>query len=317
MAASGVYTLALTVNEAAKSTFELLQAVGDGESLTGDHSSDFMRAGNLILKSYQADGLHLWATIEGSLFMEVGQGAYDFRLSSTKKSNVWYETTSTAATLAGVYVVPVTSAANIQVGDTFGVIQNDNNLFWSTVSIVAALNITLNDPVPLPSLSGAVVRNYRDTFIPISRVLKGGIRRKEASTNEIPIVDASREEYYNLPNKSQKGTPIQVYYDRQDVAGEKYGVMNVWSPPSSSKPVINFTYERKIQIMTDADETIDIPDYAQEAFIYAVAMKLIPKYGASPEKKADIKQEAYELRQNLLSFDSDSDSLTIKFDAYG
>jgi hypothetical protein len=225
------------------------------------------------------------------------------RDATTKVSNEWFETTTTADTAANALTLVVTNADDIQADDKIGVIQNDNDLFWTTVVRVSGLNVTVKDQIPLITKSGASVRNYRDTLIPISKV--NDVRRKDTD-NEIPIVFQSREDYFNLPNKDSTGSPIQAYYDRQDLAGEKYGVMYLWNSPSSSVPVINFTYERKLQLLVDADDTIDLPEYAQSAFIWNVAEKLILKYGCSPNRADLIRQEALRLKNDMLAFDSES-----------
>lgn len=299
MATSGNYTYAPTVNELATEVFDLLQIGSDGEDLSGDMFNRFKNTANAFLKSMQAQNLHLWTKKEGSLFLKKGQEKYDFRDSSTHLSNEWFETTTTAATTAGAYSFTVASAANILAGDTIGIIQDDNDLFWTTVVRVSSLTVTVTDPITNATVSGAYVRNYRDTFIPVSRVTS--VRRRDTSGYEIPVVFESREDFFNLPNKTSSGTVIQAYYDRQDVAGEKYGVMYVWNSPSSSDSVINFTYERKMQIITDPDETIDIAEDAQEMFIFNVAKRLIYKYGCSPERAMMIRQDAEMLLNDALS----------------
>jgi hypothetical protein len=315
MATSGNYTLSLSVNDAAAEAFDILQIAADGESLDGDMIARFKKSGNLILKEWQSQGMHLWAETEGTLFLKVGQEKYDIRQSTTRVTNEYFETTTTADTAAGVYTFSVTSADNIERDDTIGIVQSDNDLFWTTVTFINNKEITVKDPITLTTNNGAFVRNYRDTFIPISRVTD--VRRREGEDYEIQIVNASREEYFALPNKEQAGTPIQAYYDRQDLAGEKYGVMYFWNSPISSVPVINFTYERKMQIMDQGTETLDLPEYAQEAFIYNVASKLILKYGASPERTALIMSEAQRLKNNMLSFDTDSYPVKIEMQRYG
>ncbi len=310
MTTSGTYTSGLTLNEAATESLDLLQVGQDGETLTGDMQTRWKNTANLVLTEWHTQGLHLWAETEGTLFLTVGQSKYDFRLSTTHVANTWYETTTTAATLAAATVIPVTSVANIQVGDKIGIIQNDNDLFWTTVASIASLNVTVNDPITLATLSGATVYNYRAAtatvpeLLPISRMSKDGVRRRESTDYEIPVNFTSRKEYFDLPNKNQNGTVIQAYYSRQDIAGETSGIMYVWNPPSSSLPVLNFTYERKLQKLTAATQTIDIPDYAQNAFIYTVAERLIPKFGASAERTALIVSKAEQLRNDMLAFDA-------------
>lgn len=322
MSTSGIYTLSKTLNEVAAEAFDILQIGADGETLSGDMIGRAKTSLNLMLKEWQTQGIHLWSYTEGTLFLTVGQEKYDFRDATTHIANEWHETTTTAATTAGANTILVTSASNIQNGDVIGIIQNDNNIFWTTVNgAPAGLTVTLTDNITLATLSGAFVRNYRvgtdasPELIPVSRILN--VRRQESTDYEIPIVFESRQDYFNLPNKTQTGTPIQAYYARQDIAGDTSGIMYLWNSPISSIPVINFTYERKLQIMVDAEDTLDVPDYAQDAVIYNLAVKLIPKYGSSKDLALWVKSEAQRLKEDLLAFDSAVYPITMKMKRYG
>jgi len=318
MATSGTYTYSLTLNQVVSEALELIQAVGDGETLSGDHVDRGTKSLNGLLKEWQTQGIHLWTNTEGSLFLEVGKAEYDFRLSTTRAVNTYFETTTAAATTALATSFTVASAANLVVGDPIGIIQSDKSMFWTTISTISGVTVTVPSPgITLATTSGSIVRNYRvtESLIPIARVMD--VRRKEGSDYEIPINFESRKDYFNLPNKSQNGTPIQAYYSRQDVAGETSGIMYLWNAPDSSVPVINFSYERKIQIMVNATDTLDIPDYAHDALIYNLARKLIPKFGCSRDQAALVIGEAKELKNDMLSFDSTLYPVTIKMKRNG
>lgn len=321
MPTSGVYTLTKTLTEIVTEALETIQATGDGESLHGDILGRAVKPTNRMIKEWSTQGIHLWSYTEGTLFLDVGKEKYDFQLADTHIANTWFETTTTAATTASATTILVTSATNIQVTDPIGIIQNDNNLFWTTVKSVTGLTVVVNDAITLATLSGAFVRNYRvgtstsPALIPVSRVLN--VRRQESTDYEIPIVFESRQDYFNLPNKNQTGTPIQAYYDRQDIAGETSGVMYLWNSPISSVPIINFTYERKLQILVDGDDTIDIPDYALDAFVYNLAVKLIPIFGTSTGLAQWVKGEAIILKNDLLAYDADIYPIKMKMKRYG
>jgi len=322
MSTSGIYVLSKTTNELAEEAFDILQIGADGETLGGDMIGRFKASANLLLKEWQSQGIHLWTYTEGTLFLTVDQEKYDFQDSDTHIANTWYETTTTADTTAAANTILVTNADNIQNGDVIGIIQNNNNLFWTTVNgAPAGLTVTLTDNITLATVSGAFVRNYRagtatsPELIPVSRILN--VRRQESTDYEIPIIFESRQEYFDLPNKSQSGTPIQAHYARQDLAGETSGTMYLWNAPSSSVPVINFTYERKLQILVGATDTVDLPDYAQLAFIYNVAVKLIPKYGSSQALADMIRQEAQILKNDMLSFDAAVYPIKMKMTRHG
>jgi hypothetical protein len=305
MATSGTYAYGLTLNQVVSEALELIQAVGDGETLSGDHVDRGTKSLNGLLKEWQTQGIHLWTYTEGSLFLVVGQEEYDFRLPATRVVNTYYETTTAAATAALATSFTVASASNLVVGDPIGIIQSNKDMFWTTIETISGTTVTIPSPgITLATTSGSAVRNYRvtETLTPVARMLD--VRRKEGTDYEIPIIFESRKDYFNLPNKSQTGTPIQAYYSRQDVAGETSGIMYLWNSPDSSIPVINFTYERKIQIMVNATDTLDVPDYAHDAVIYNLARKLIPKFGCSPTLASFIIQEAETYKNNMLAFDS-------------
>ncbi|MCK5642795.1 MAG: hypothetical protein KAJ19_18445, partial [Gammaproteobacteria bacterium] len=132
MAASGVYTLSKTLNETLTEAFDVLQILSDGEPSNGDIFGRGKISLNLMLKEWQAQGLHLWTYEEGTLFLKVGQAKYDFRLASTHLANTWFETTTAADTVASTTSITVASASDINNNDVIGIIQNDNDLFWTT-----------------------------------------------------------------------------------------------------------------------------------------------------------------------------------------
>jgi hypothetical protein len=306
MATSGIYTYSRTLNQLAAEALQLLQAIGDGETITGYPIDLAKNSLNGLLKHAQTQGLHLWTEKNGTLFLAVGQPKYD--LSTVKAANTYYETTTTAATTAAALSIAVTSANDIQADDVIGIIQNNNDLFWTTVLSVSGLTVRLSDPVTLATLSGAVVYNYRPStatapaLLPVSRIKS--VFRKVGDDYEIPMEFRGREDYYRLSNKTQTGTPIQAYYSRTDVAGESSGTMYLWSAPDSSVPVITFNYERKIQVMVNADDTLDFADYANDYIVYALAERLIPKFGCSPSRAMLITAKAEEFKQDVLAYGS-------------
>ncbi len=299
MTTSGKYTYSLTLNQILEESFDILQVVGDGETLSGEMRSRGRQSFNLLIKEYQQLGLLLWTYTEGSLFLQVGQSSYDFATANV--TNSYLETTLSVAAVATDTSVTLTDITDRSIGDNIGIILQDNNLQWTTIAGFPGGNVVdLNDALTDDALIGATVYSYTSVnpFIPVSRVLD--VRRREGTDYEIPIIFESRKDYFNLPNKNQLGTPIQAYYQR----GRDNGTMYLWSAPSSSLPVINFTYERELQIMDKPEDTFDFPEEWHYAIITNLAVKLIPKYGASAELAAWIKSEAAEALSLASNFNS-------------
>ena len=107
MATSGVTTLTYTGTELVEEILEVMQALGDGESISGTMNKKVIRAINLFLKRRQTDGGHLWTYTEGTLFLQKGESDYDF--ATAKLTNTYFETTSSSfvdVTGASVAITP-------------------------------------------------------------------------------------------------------------------------------------------------------------------------------------------------------------------
>jgi len=351
MATSGSYNLDLTFNDILQEAYELLQAVGSGEDLSGTLTTQALNSLNSLLKAWEAQGIHLWTQEEYTLFLVKGQAVYDFRLAATRLVNEFQSTALSADEAIGQTVLGVTSSANMVLGQPIGVIDENNELFWSIIEAIPdATSVTLKDALTVAAASGAIVRHYSPTdpvnttlaagavatdttvelatvvgmsvdniigitddtgavlwttiqaidtdtnivtlndaitatssigvdvitykstqnFIPVSRITSVRRHAGENSDYEIPIVNGSRADYFDLPNKDQSGTPIQSYYSRQ----EPQGVMYLWNAPSSAVDYINFTAERQMQIMSgDGNETFDLPSEWFDALTYQLAKR--------------------------------------------
>ena len=312
MATSGTYNLSLTLNEILEETFDQLQIGADGESLSGDMKNRGKKTLNIMLKAWEGQGIHLWTYEEGTLFLEVGRSEYPFGDATVHVANTFYQTTTDADEAIGQTVISVTSTANMSVNDPIGIVVDDNTLHWSTIaSIVTNDTVTINDALTVAASSGAVVYYYPATpaFKPVSRLATGrqAVRRRESEGYEIPINNLSREDYQNLPNKNQNGTVIQTYYSRL----QPTGTMFVWNAPVSAKPVLRFSYERRIQVMEDADDTFDMPEDWYEAIVFNLAQRLIPKYSCTPQRALEIKELAKNALDVALGFDTAGYPITV------
>ena len=414
MALSKDYTLDLTLNDVIEEALDILQIGADGETLSGDMLSRSRKSLNLMIKAWEGQGIHLWSYKEGTLFLVKDQAEYDF--STARLANSPTRTTTTAAedAIATPTVISCTSVDNMAAGYNFGVLKDDNTIFWSTIESIALLDVTMADAIDGAAASGRTVWAYPggnpvvitsaaddtlktfvvngtdidgalvtesiaganigavttsqkyltvtqirtignvgsvevgiaadidgiclaqdpadsadltingtyaaggvatlpggDPFIPVSRILD--VRREETDNYEIPIVFKSRRDYFDLPNKEQSGTPIQAYFSRQ----EPEGIMYLWSAPFSEAPIVNFTYERKLQIMKVDGDFFDFPDYWLEALSYNLASRLTTKFGTDPVLSQQVKAMADEFLGTALSFDQAVYPMVMDMEQYG
>jgi len=316
MALSGTYVLTRTALEIYTEVLQILQVVGDGETITTTMKDKIKVTMNNMLKAWEGQGIHLWTFQEGTLFLQVGQAKYDFTDSDTKLANEFFQTALSQDEISGASTVTLDDVTNVANTDNIGIIDANNNLFFTTVNGAPAGNVvTLTDVLPTAVTKGSVVYTYKATpaFVPIRRILPDEVRRRDSDDYEIPINFESRGDYFDLPNKEQQGLPIQAYYSRQ----EPQGIMYLWTTPDNARSVINFSYERETQIITQDSDNFDIPSYWFEALVFNIADRVKLKFSTSSERSQIIQQEAIRSLDEALSFDDAVYPIEVKVQKYG
>jgi hypothetical protein len=307
MSTSGNYTLSYNTNQIIEEAFDLLQIGADGDSVTGDMYRRGKKSINIMLKKWEQQGIHLWTMKTGFMFLRKGQNQYNF--GTENLTNVYSETTTDAAEAIGQTVISVTATSitgtdgttrTMTATDIIGIVTDDNDMHWSTVSSISAGDtVTIADALTVAAASGSEVYWYTaGSFAPVIRMLS--IRRKDTTDYEVPIILASKEDYEQLPNKATEGTVIQCYYERSITSG----VLYTWSAPSSAKPVLSFSYERKIEIQSTTTNTFDLPEYWFDALSFNLANRLKFKYGASAFRWTELEKEANNALNGALAFDT-------------
>lgn len=94
--------------------------------------------------------------------------------------------------------------------------------------------------------------------------------RINRGSNDIPMFRMSREEYFDLPNKTITGYPTQFYYDRQRSGGTLY----VWPAPDATAGTLKFTYRRIIMDVDASNNDLDLPQEWYDAIIFGLAKRL-------------------------------------------
>jgi hypothetical protein len=123
---------------------------------------------------------------------------------------------------------------------------------------------------------------------------------------ETPMVEMTRQEYDELPDKDSTGVPTQFHYDRQNESALFYQ----WPLPSAvTTETWEITGEAEIEDIADEDDTVDLPAEAYDAFQLNLAARLAPSYG-SEQRKLTIKMDA---KQALDEYLADQNEGTVRF----
>lgn len=110
------------------------------------------------------------------------------------------------------------------------------------------------------------------------------------SSIDTPVHRISREQYADIPDKTQEGLPDQIFHDR------KANLYYLWMVPENSTDVLHYWRVRRMQDVTAAQETADLNYLWFEALASGLAAKLALKYAPARLSMLESAAEAAYLR---------------------
>lgn len=312
MTTSNSIDFTLTGGQIIDEAFALLGVKTAEVTLGAPQIQDGLNALNLMLKGWQAQGLHLWTEEEGILFLDVGKENYLLGPSGDEATTLddFIGTITDNDEIALATVIEVDDTTGMAAADNVGIQLDDNTRHWTTiVSIVTDVSITITTGLASVSKAGSSVFTFTDL---IERPLRISSSRRKTfnQDNEIPIESWSRNEYFQQVNRSSQGTVVNAYYSPLLTNGRYY----VWQTASSVNDFVRFSFERSIQDIDLGSETLDIPVEWLETVIYNLAARLGNTYSAPPQRIKLIIAEAAFFLEELLGWDEEVESLNVQPD---
>jgi len=309
MSTSGSVNFTINRNDIIRLALEEVGAVNPEESLNAADVSSCSTRLNLMLKAWMAQGVHLWALKEATLFMEVGTASYSLGATGTHCTNTYVHTTLSTDEATSSTSLGITSYTGMSASDNIGIVLDDGTIHWTTISGAPGLTTTIATGLASAASSGNVVFAYTSKINRPQRILSA--YRRSIDNTDTPLQIISREEYASLSSKLVQGTPVQLFYDPQLTNG----VLYVWSAPSLATSVIRFWYER---VLEDFDASTDNPDFPiewGEALYYGLADRIAKTYGLSLPERAALKAEAAAKLEAAIGYDSEDVPTFFQFDS--
>lgn len=305
MATSNSSDFNQTLNEIIIDALVLVGAIEQGETPSDDDWQSTKRQLNRMVKSWNAEGFHLWKTVEGVLHVVADQAQYD--IGPAGKAALESDAVKTelgADASSGASSITVDSITGIADGDNIGIELDDGTLQWTTVNgAPAGTTVTLT--ATLIGAAGTDNHVYAYTSA-IDRPLRvTAARRRDEAGTDVPVFMFSRQEYFDTPNKTNSGATTQVYYDPQLTNGQMY----LWPTPSSVKDRIFFTAHIPLE---DFDEAGDNPDFPQEwldCLVWGLAYRMSMSFGTPMQTREALRRDALEMKIKVLGFDREPGSV--------
>lgn len=143
------------------------------------------------------------------------------------------------------------------------------------------------------------------------KILEAVIR--DSGDNDTNLIPLTRQEYWNLSDKTTEGFPTQFYYEKSIPNGTFY----IWptaDSTSAGSDTIYIVYQSPIEDVDAATDELDFPQEWYEAVKYGLAVRLAPVYGLDINRWQLLKREADEIIQLALSWDTEQESIFFRMD---
>lgn len=297
MAVSGTNTFSQTRNDIINRALSILGVKTRGRALTAEEVNEASDALNLFVKGLKSEGVYLWKYAEGTLFLKVGQESYVLDGSTANATESFVETTASAAAVSGAFSIVVTSATGFVIGYNIGIMQDDGDLFWTTISNIAGTTITLTTALTDDVSSAATVYVYQTKINRPEQITS--CRRRDSSDYDTPMNELARSDYFNLSQKTVTGQPTQFYYDKQ----LNYGTLYLYQAPNDATNTIRFTLQKMFFDFTSGTDNPDFPIEWADTLAFGLASRLTYDYGIDKTKAELIKRTADEMLRNLKGYD--------------
>lgn len=305
----------LTAGEMVETAYQHLGAMGDGQVLSSARMTFGLRLLNLMIKSWQNQGLHLWKKEEFYLFLEKNTPDYYLGNQATSPAKACYRedavlTTLTASPSISATSLSVGTTVGMTIGDYIGIVLSDNTIFWTTIATIpGTTSLTLTSGLSGASLANKNVYTFTTLIDKPMRVLD--VRRvlgSVTSPSSIELSSFSHEEYYEQPNKLLSNMPLAFYYQPR----KTYGQFHIWPASNTAQTYLEGTMERGL---FDIDSKTDVPDFSDEWFepiIYQLAIRLAPSLGKEDKAAKLIIPQGSAILENALAWDAELNSVNLQ-----
>jgi hypothetical protein len=304
-----------TQSEVINTAFILLGVLGTGQTLRSEDANLAATLLNMLVKSYQAQGLHVWTEEEAYLFLAKGVPDYYLGNQASSPAYACYKegahiTQLSAAPLLGDTTLNLTSSAGMTIGDYIGVVLQDFSIQWTTIATIPnGTSVTIT--VALTQASSVNNNVYSFTTL-IDKPLRIPSVRRVLGTAPNPSAIAmsqySHDEYFRIPTRNLSSVPIVFYHQPRTT----YSQFHIWPASNTCQTYLEITMERQLMDINTANTIPDFPDEWLEVLTYQLAVRLAPAYGREDKCNKEIAPLASVLLQQLLAWDSEVVSINLQ-----
>lgn len=311
MAVSGSVDFTRNRNQVIDLALSIIGNRSEGETPTGYEIDLADSTLNMMLKAWQADGLHLFTRKVGTVFLQKSKVSYLLGPGgnyATKDTPVI--TQLNGALAASATAVTTDTTTGMAVADKIGIVLTDSTIHWDTIATIpTSTTLTLTTGVLTAAPDNAYVYTFTNLIDRPLRILHSNNRN--TSNIDLPMEVISQDEYEDLPDKTATGSvSTQYYYDPQLTNG----VLYPWPVMSVDNYILKIIYVKPFDDMDSSTDDFDFPAEWLEAITWGLAARLCVSIGVAPQIWDRIRGIAKQMKQDVMGFDVENASLFIQPD---
>ena len=273
MAVSASSDFSVNRDELISAAFRIIGILAPGDTPLAARVTTATQALNIMIKSWQADGIGLWLNQTVTLLLQADDIDYSLGPSGDNCSATVVKTEVATAAAAAATSIVVDSITGMSADDYVGVETDNGDIHWSTISgDPAAATFVLTTGLDYAAAVDNHVYVYTTLIQRPLEIIEA--RLVDADDNERPLEIISMAKYMAIANKTLEGTPNQIYVDAQltDI------VVYVWPEPNDMKYRMKLTIKRPVYDLDSATDDFDFPVEWAEAIKYNLVLRLASEF---------------------------------------
>lgn len=319
MTTSGTSTYSETKLEIIQEAFDILTICGEGMTISSFDMTRASNALNKMLKAWSNKSKHLWAKVEGVLFLTQYQNKYSVGQTGTAYATKLDDVVRTQLNgnhLASATTITVDSTTGMTVGDYIGIVLTDKSIYWTTIlTLPTSTTLTITSGLTGAAADNNIVYTFTTKLtkplkIKNLRIVNGVDNGLTSTLVEIPIELVAYDDYMLLPVKTTNNPHITIgAFNPNRVTGDIY----VFPRPSDCSYSVYFSYERSIEDIINTGDEVDLPSEWLECITWQLALRLASRHGRSAALSF-IAPMASKMLEDLLMWDAENDYIDVGVD---
>lgn len=307
MATSGTVTFSQTRDVLILDALVDAGIIGVGYVPDSNVTEFAQRTLNLMLKSWAAEGLHLWKIKDFTLFLEKADNHYLLGPSGDHFTTDTIVSTTVKTTLASGATIDVTSTSGIVATNYIGIELDNGNMHWTTVSSVTDSDtLVLVSGIATQATAGNRVFSYQNKASRPTALHDLRVKDEDNAERQVNLI--SRNEYGNFSVKTDTGDPSNFYF----TPTLTNATIKTYVSPSKCTDRLVGSAEFHIEDLTATNHDFDCPQEWLLPIRLNLGVLLMPAASAGSTEFKILRSLAQEYKDMVLGWDKENVSSFIE-----